>query len=373
MLWRLTAALTFIAILLSASPGSAGLLDASWAAPTTNIDGSSLTSLVSYRVYFGTGSAPCPGPSFLPVASPASSPSPNQTVGARLTGLATGTRYFVAVTAVDSGGNESACSTVASAVARADYAAVVSAVLPGSRSVQVGVPAAGFASVINTGSITATACRISPITGLSAAFVYQTTDATTNQVIGTPNTPADIAPGASQSFVFAFTPTAAIAPTQVVLNFDCLNASPAPNKPEVNTLLLSASTTPVPDAVALAATSTNDGILNLANTGIFAVTTANLGTGGTMTVSADTGSATLPVSVALCETDPTTGQCANPTVPATSPIVTTVDANEVATFGIFVTPMGTVPFDPASNRIFVRFKDADGVIRGSTSVAVRTQ
>ena len=32
-----------------------------------------------------------------------------------------------------------------------------------------------------------------------------------------------------------------------------------------------------------------------------------------------------------------------------------------------------MPFDPAANRIFVRFKDAGNVTRGSTSVALRTQ
>jgi hypothetical protein len=40
-------------------------------------------------------------------------------------------------------------------------------------------------------------------------------------------------------------------------------------------------------------------------------------------------------------------------------------------FGIFVQGNGNVPFDPAVNRIFVRFKDRGGVTRGSASVAVR--
>ena len=50
-----------------------------------------------------------------------------------------------------------------------------------------------------------------------------------------------------------------------------------------------------------------------------------------------------------------------------------INANATPTFGIFVQSNGTVPFDPAANRIFVRFKDGDNVTRGSTSVAVRTQ
>jgi hypothetical protein len=43
------------------------------------------------------------------------------------------------------------------------------------------------------------------------------------------------------------------------------------------------------------------------------------------------------------------------------------------TFGIFATASGAVPFLPATNRIFVQFSDATGVVRGSTSVAVETQ
>ena len=43
---------------------------------------------------------------------------------------------------------------------------------------------------------------------------------------------------------------------------------------------------------------------------------------------------------------------------------------QTATFGIFVTGTSTVPFDPANNRIFVRFNDAGGVTRGATSASV---
>ena len=79
---------------------------------------------------------------------------------------------------------------------------------------------------------------------------------------------------------------------------------------------------------------------------------------------------TLPVIISLCETNPATGQC----ISTIGPTVTTqINANATPTFGIFVQATGNVPFDPAVNRIFVRFKDGGAVTRGSTSVAVRTQ
>ena len=109
-------------ILLVTSPGTAGILDATWTAPTTNTDGSPLTDLQAYRIYYGTSSAPCLGSSVAQIASPTSSPGPSQTVSLRLTGLTIGSLYNVAVTAVDAVGNESACSGAASAVARADFA-----------------------------------------------------------------------------------------------------------------------------------------------------------------------------------------------------------------------------------------------------------
>jgi len=250
---------------------------------------------------------------------------------------------------------------------------LVAAVLPSSRSVQVGTAATAFATIINLSSGVATGCSLAAGTSVPATFTYQTTNPATNQLTGTVNTPTNVAAGASQSFVFAFTPTAAIAPTDVVLNFACANAGPAPSNSGLNTLLLSASTTPIPDVVALGATLTSDGIVNVpgaTGTGVFAVATVNVGASGVITASADTGGVPLPVTLSLCQTNPTTGACLGA---AAATVTTTIDANATPTFGIFVTGSGSVSFSPATNRIYVRFRDSGGVIRGATSVAVRTQ
>ena len=74
------------------------------------------------------------------------------------------------------------------------------------------------------------------------------------------------------------------------------------------------------------------------------------------------------MTIALCQTDPGQGFCLQP--PGSS-VTTQIDGGQTPTFGFFVTGTGPVPFDPASNRIFVRFKDGAGVTRGATSVAVK--
>jgi hypothetical protein len=250
---------------------------------------------------------------------------------------------------------------------------LVAAVLPSSRSVSVGTPATAFATLINTDSNTATGCTISLLTSIPANFTYQTTDPATNQVTGFGNTPVDIPAGAAQSFVFALTPNTPMAPTDLQLSFDCANADPAPIISGLNTFLFSASATPVADILALVATLTNDGIVNVPGsngTGVFAVATVNMGAGDVLTVTADTGDAILPVNIFICQTDPQTGACFSP--PATS-VPTTILSNETPTFGVFAAAAGDVSFVPETNRIFVRFKDSSNVTRGLTSVAVRTQ
>jgi hypothetical protein len=250
---------------------------------------------------------------------------------------------------------------------------LVAAVLPSSRSVQVGTTATAFATIINTGQATVAGCRPTPPADLSVTFTFQTTDPATNQLIGTPNAPIDILAGTAQSFVLALTPTAAFAPSEALLNFTCATTVPATSITGLTTLLLTAAGTPVPDIVALAATLSNNGVVGIAGatgTGVFAVATVNVGTSGPITALADTGGVNLPVTLTLCETSPTTGSCVGPM--ATS-VATQITANATPTFGVFVQGTGTVAFDPAQNRIFVRFMDAQGVTRGSTSVAVRTQ
>ena len=196
---------------------------------------------------------------------------------------------------------------------------LVAAVLPSSRSVQVGTPATAFATIINAAQAgVATGCSLAPLTSVPATFTYQTTNPLTNAVTGTLNIPIDVPPGSNQTFVFAFTPTAAFVPTDVQLSFACANTTPATVITGVNTLLLSASTTPVPDIIALAATMTQDGVVTIApnsRLGVFAVATSNVGSSEAITVTADTGGVNVPLSLSVCETNPA-GACTASPVPA---------------------------------------------------------
>ena len=64
-----------------------------------------------------------------------------------------------------------------------------------------------------------------------------------------------------------------------------------------------------------------------------------------------------------------TGACL---APPTATVTTNIAANATPTFSVFVRALDTVSFDPASNRVFLRFKQGNET-RGATSVAVVTQ
>jgi hypothetical protein len=107
-------------VLLLGSVVDAGILDLAWDAPTTNADGTPLTDLSGYWVYSATSSlSSCP-PASTPRFVSSATPAPGTIVTYLLTGLTDGTIYFVRVTAVDTSGNESACSNEASAAALPD-------------------------------------------------------------------------------------------------------------------------------------------------------------------------------------------------------------------------------------------------------------
>lgn len=284
-------------------------------------------------------------------------------------------KFDVTLSATDDQGGTDA--KTAKGFITVDPPRLVAALLPLSRSVPVGSPATVFASVINPGNITAEAVafELNPLpTGarLPATLTFQTTDAA-NQPSGVAGVPVDIPAGKAQSYLITIVPTAAFEPTELTFDVSGSNTSRAHVVPGVNTLFLAASVTPVADVVALAATLDNDGLVKIpgsAGTGVFAVATVNLGVAADITVSADTGDAGLPVALSLCQTDSATGQCL---APPADRVTTRIDQGATPTFGVFVTGGGSIAFDPATNRLFVRFTDASGVIRGATSVAVRTR
>jgi hypothetical protein len=228
-------------------------------------------------------------------------------------------------------------------------------------------------TIINAGMTTATGVGIFPRGAIAASVMYQTTDPLTNLVTGLPNTPVDIAPGTLATYMVTITPTEAFAPIEVAFAFSGSNTVPVDTLVGINTILLSSSSTPTPDIVALAATLNGDGIVDIrgaTGTGFFAVATVNVGTGGRIIATADTGNASLPVSVFMCQTNSQSGACLED---PTATVTVQIDAGSTPTFGAFVQGDQRLPFNPGESRVFVRFRDVAGVMRGTTSVAVRTQ
>src|SRR2546422_11452206 len=151
--WLLVSIVAVGALLLLACPVRAGVLDATWNAPTTNADGDLLTNLTSYRVYYGTSDPPCPTSSFTTVPLVIPAPAPDTVVSVTLIGLITEAVYFVQVTAVDASGNESACSSLASGVARPDPADAI----PPTVAITSPVPDPTYSTGSNTLTLAGTA------------------------------------------------------------------------------------------------------------------------------------------------------------------------------------------------------------------------
>src|SRR5262249_38964218 len=141
---------------------------------------------------------------FVQIASPTPRPAPNSSVSVRLTNLTTGVLYTVAVAAVDTSGNQSACSTAASATAQIDFSVTPTGSV-NFGSVNVGSSATQTFSVQNTGSgtVTGTATVAAPFSIVS----------------GSPFTLTGA--GATQTVTVRFTPTTtATATTNIAFTAD---------------------------------------------------------------------------------------------------------------------------------------------------------
>jgi hypothetical protein len=267
---------------------------------------------------------------------------------------------------------------------------VVSSVLPITRSVQNGVTATAFATIINPAAsgTTATGCGLRLGGATPAQFSYQTTNPATNAVTGTANTPVDLTAGGSQTFVFSVTSAGTFDDNTGLTNPSandernlyieafCTNRRSAEYTLGLNTLTFTSSAAAPADVIALAATVGNTGRVDVPTTGnqvgVFSVAVSNIGTGASITATPDLGGRTIAGVNALeiCVTDPGTGACT--TARAASQTLT-INNNATATFGVFVRGNGTaISNDPAQNRVFVRFNEG-ATARGATSVAVRTQ
>jgi YVTN family beta-propeller protein len=257
----------------------------------------------------------------------------------------------------------------------APQSAVLSSILPGGRSVQVGATASVFATILNIGAVALSNCRIvlpsSAPAGLTLSYV--TTNAATNVPNSTANPLVTIAGNGSQSFELNFQSTAATTDPAQPLLFVCAATGHAPIVVGLNSVDLQFSSTPIPDVLAIAATATGDGIVDVPlssqQEGAFAVASQNAGADGSITVSADTGTTSLPISLMLCQTSAGTGQCLAPPAPS---VTLDFQPSATPTFSVFVAATGAVAFSPATARVFVRFADSNGNAHGSTSVAVRT-
>jgi sugar lactone lactonase YvrE len=275
--------------------------------------------------------------------------------------------------AFDSEGRLTVADSQSNSILRISFtpSPLAAAVLPDSRSVQVGKTATLFATVLNTSQSGQGECGVelpaSPPNGLTMNF--QTTNSTNNALIGTANQPVAIAAGGLQTFLLSFKSDVPLTANALAPVFFCQNVTSAPTTIGVNTVDLVFSSNPIADIIALAAITSNDGTVHLSNgVGAFAVATFDAGAAADLTVTADTGAATLPVQLSLCQTT-STGQCMS--APAAS-VPVNFAVGGTPTFSIFASTTAQIPFAPGSSRVFVRFLDASGTSHGTTSVAVTT-
>jgi len=244
-------------------------------------------------------------------------------------------------------------------------------VLPSAFAVQVGHTASAFATMIAT-SGSPTACMVglpvSAPTGLT--MTYQGTDPSTNMPNATINTPVNTV-GGKATFVLSFSSTTSLQVTGQQLEYSCSGSVSPLSLSGISSIDMDFSSSAIANIVAEEQTPSNNGILTVPvnSSSAFAVATDNAGNAtGAVTVSTDTGSASLPLTLTICQTIPSTGACM--ATPASS-VSLSIIQNATPTFSVFAAASSSIALSPATNRIFVRFR-VGSVEVGATSVAVQS-
>lgn len=259
---------------------------------------------------------------------------------------------------------------------------ITASILPSARSVTVGNPATAFAAVTNLGDAEAQNCRLALLNGVDASFSYQTTTPA-NVLSGTPDTPVNIAAGATQNFLFSLTPNSVFSDTTAIIDFVCDNSVRATYRPGLTEFVLSSDNN-APDILAIGSTISGDGVARVsAPTGFvpFAVSAINIGSGNpgpdinapatgnneaTITVRPENGALELPIVYDICEAN-ASSVCIGPRGAS----VTAQIGDQPSFFVVRALGQNAgIPLLPDVVRTDVVFEDAGGIQRGRTSVAL---
>jgi subtilisin family serine protease len=254
------------------------------------------------------------------------------------------------------------------------------AVLPNTRSVQIGETATAFMTVLNPASsgLNAQACRIEAARDSDVRFVYRETDAT-NTPVGSNDPRFDLAPGELKTFVISFVAPDA-SESEFVFNVYCNNQIPTDRNPTnpVDDFILRTVPEPALDVISIALTPDNNGIIDVSNTRFSAFALAAINNGllsGDVRIEAEAvdgpfGRTADNVTVEICETDPADGRCLSSRA---SSMVSSYGPGGVRTYSVFVRSADQAAgFAPMTQRIYVRFYKAGSLtLVGQTSVAWR--
>lgn len=259
-------------------------------------------------------------------------------------------------------------------------ASLVASVLPSARSVQVNTRATASATIINASGVVAENCGVRLADdSLPVDFAYRALArgaiprSERNQPVNLPpDNPATAGVLENiQNFVLVLTPTEAFGTRRIEFEFFCANAAPAPVFPGISTLDLSSSADPVPDLIANTLTLTPDNpVLELSgdrNRDLFVASAINIGAEDDV-VAFVNYPADLPITAAICETDPETAVCKSP--PSTGAVIFSSEEGGINTFRVDLIATGEVFLDPANNRVGIDFASSNGLRAGASSLAV---